>query len=1589
MTETATANPLARFTPATRAWFETAFASPTAAQAEAWAAIGAGQNALVIAPTGSGKTLAAFLHAIDQLFHERELEAASKPSKTATRILYISPTKALGADVQRNLRIPLRGVSAERKRRGDPPVEIAVGMRTGDTPTAERASLVRRPPDILITTPESLYLMLTSRARETLRGVRTVIVDEVHAVAGTKRGSHLALSLERLDALLPVPAQRVGLSATVRPVDQVAQFLGGDRPVTVVNPPSSRRLDLKIVVPVEDMTDIPAGGNQPGDGEQGGRIGSIWPHVEASILDQVLAQRSTIVFANSRGLSEKLTARINELYAERHADGTSLPSLNGANPTVQYASSSGGTEGRTAAASPLIARSHHGSVSKEQRAEIERALKSGELRCVVATSSLELGIDMGLVDLVIQVAAPLSVASALQRVGRAGHQVGGTSSGLIYPRTRRDLIDAAVTVDCMLTGRIEAVDPPRNPLDVLAQQTVAAVAMDSLDVEGWFATVRRAAPFRTLPRSVFDATLDMLAGRYPSDDFAEFRPRLVWNRETGVLTPRPGAQQLAVTSGGTIPDRGMFTVVLPESEERAGSRRVGELDEEMVYESRVNDVITLGATSWRIEQITNDQVVVTPAPGRSARLPFWHGDGVGRPAELGEAIGTFLGALDAGTRGQTDDGEIAPELEARLEASGLDRNAIANMAGLISEQREATGALPTDRMLVIERCRDEVGDWRLILHSPYGRRVHDPWALAIAERIRRRLQIDPSVVASDDGIIARIPDTEGRVPGAELFTFEPDSLRQIVTDAVGGSALFAARFRECAARALLLPRRRPGRRSPLWQQRLRAGQLLQIAQSYPDFPILIETARECLQDVYDLDALDALMRHLNDGAIRIAEVTTEIPSPFAASLLFGYVAEFMYETDAPLAERRASVLSLDSGLLADLLGQVDLGELLDPAVVDRVESELQRLVPDYRVKSAEGVADLLRELGPLSAEDVARRLASEEDNAEAHLAALEGERRVIQVAIAGEQCFASVEDAARLRDALGVTLPAGIPDIFLEPAADPLRDLIARYARTHTPFSTGEVAARFGLGVAVADAALERLRAQGKLLKGNFGVERRLEAQGAPAAGVNPLMRHEWVGDDVFRRLRLRSLQAAREATRPVSREAYARLLLERHGLVAEAAGHAALHGMNQTGGALEGIDGVARVIEQLAGVPLPASVWESQVLRARVHDYVPGILDELIATGAVLWSGHGRLGEEDGLVALHLQELAAETLPAEPGGEPNGGLSPLQRSILDVLADGGAYFVRQLATLAQDGANPSDLQAALWDLAWAGYVTTDTWSPLRALSGARAPYRPRPVHVSRRRRGLRGLPSGERMPLVAPSASRASPFGASTLSDPTLAGRWSLLHREPVNDTARALALVEGLLDRYGVVTRGAAIAEDVPGGFPALQPVFRGMEDAGRVLRGRFVEGLGAAQFAERATIDRLRELAEARPAEPVAVALSAADPANPFGTILPWPTHQSKVRPTRRSGAFVVIVNGRLMLYLAQGGRNLLTYVDADDPAFADAVAAGLVALSAALKREKLLVFTLEMVDDRPIGKTSLTDALRAIGFSRVPKGLSWYG
>lgn len=1543
------ADVLDRFGPATQDWFRGAFSAPTNAQKGAWESVSSGRNALVVAPTGSGKTLSAFLFAIDRVFREKGLAApdaappprakrstpkVAKATPTDTRILYISPLKALGVDVERNLRSPLVGIGQSARRLGIEVPSVTVGVRSGDTSSSDRRKLVTAPPDILITTPESLYLMLTSQAAETLRGVHTVIIDEVHAVAATKRGAHLAVSLERLDALLDAPAQRIGLSATVRPIDEVARFLGGAQPVDIVAPKATKAFDLSVVVPVDDMLNPPPppGSPAPDEAEDGEWFsdrpestevsGSVWPHVEEAIVDRILERRSTIVFANSRRLAERLTGRLNEIYAERQGIDVPEPTV----PAAQMAQA-----GSSAGVSAILAKAHHGSVSKEQRAQVEDELKSGTLRCVVATSSLELGIDMGSVDLVIQVESPPSAASGLQRVGRAGHQVGEVSRAALFPKHRSDVLHTAVVTERMLAGRIEAISVPQNPLDILAQQTVAASALGSIDVEEWFETVKRSAPFRSLPRSAYEATLDLLAGRYPSDEFAELRPRLVWDRDAGTLTGRPGAQRVAVTSGGTIPDRGLFGVFVAGESQNA---RVGELDEEMVYESRVNDVFTLGTTSWRIVEITHDRVNVLPAFGQPGKLPFWHGDGIGRPAELGEALGKFSRDIAAADRGKAEE---------RLRESGLDDNAITNLLAYLAEQREATGSLPTDRTLTVERSRDEVGDWRIILHSPYGMQVHAPWALAVNARIRERLGVEGAAVASDDGIIARVPDAAAEPPGADLFVFEADELEQIVTDEVGGSALFASRFRECAARALLLPRLNPNRRSPLWQQRQRSAQLLEVAKRHPAFPIILETLREVLQDVYDLPALLRLTRQIGERRIRLIEITTSQPSPYARDLLFGYVGAFMYEGDSPLAERRAAALSVDPALLSELLGKVEMRELLDPDVIAQFERDAQRLDPDRRARGVEGVADLLRILGPLDPVEVAARLDTEGDaqaEAAAHLTALVDERRAIRVTIAGVSRVAGIEDAGRLRDALGAALPVGIPNAFLEPLADPLGDLVARFARTHAPFTTDAVAERLGVGVAVARLTLQRLESQGRLSSGFFLPE---------ASGGSRGDETEWCDVEVLRRLRMRSLAAIRGSVEPVPPAAYARFLPV----------------WQHLGRPLEGIDGVLAVIEQLAGVPIPASAWESLILPSRVADYAPALLDELTATGEVVWSGHGTLPGRDGWIALHPAEAAPFTLQ-DPHDADDPSPDSLEARILAALEGGGAYFAAQLKQLV-GAENEQSVNDALWALTWAGRITNDTFAPVRSLlSGGGQSHR-----VARRAPRAR-MYRGATMPR-ATSAPRP----------PSLGGRWSLLPEREPDPAARATASASLLLDRYGVVTRGAVQSEGVPGGFAQVYRILAGFEEAGHCRRGYVIEKLGAAQFAASATVDRLREFAAVADPPPLrAVTLAATDPANPYGAALGWPAIEGVThRPGRKAGGLVVLVDGELTLYLERGGRSALAFTDAEP-----ALHAASRQLAETAKKRRLETLTVEQVNGEFVYGTAVGRALREAGFVESPKGLT---
>ncbi|MCA1832349.1 MAG: DEAD/DEAH box helicase [Actinobacteria bacterium] len=1400
---------LERFSEPARSWFSAAFAAPTAAQEGAWDAVTSGEHALVVAPTGSGKTLAAFLWSIDRLL----TTPTPENKKERLRVLYVSPLKALAVDIERNLRSPLTGIRAQAARLGQSLTDVVVGMRTGDTPAEERRRFATSPPDVLITTPESLFLLLTSQARDALRFIDTVIIDEVHAVAGSKRGSHLALSLERLDELLARPAQRIGLSATVRPVEDVARFLAGGRPVRIVQPPSPKEFDLRVEVPVEDMGAL---------GEESGNISSgpvmaslerksIWPAVEARLTELIKQHRSTIVFANSRRLAERLCASINEEAGEP------------------------------------IARAHHGSVSREQRVQIEEDLKAGRLPCVVATSSLELGIDMGAVDLVLQVEAPTSVASGLQRIGRAGHQVGAVSRGVIFPKFRGDLVECAVVVERMKTGAIEAIGVPRNALDVLAQQIVAMVAMDEWNVDALEKLLHRAAPYEQLPRSALENVLDMLSGRYPSDEFAELRPRLTWDRIDGKLSARPGAQRLAVTSGGTIPDRGLYGVFM--AGERAS--RVGELDEEMVYESRVGDVFVLGATSWRIEDITRDRVIVTPAPGVPGHMPFWHGDALGRPVELGKALGEFVRTV----------AELsAARAASRLASAGLDDYAVQNLLTYLDEQKQATGALPDDRTIVVERFRDELGDWRICVHSPFGARVHAPWAQAIESRVRERFGVEVQTMHTDDGIVVRLPEAD-EAPPASSIMFDSDEIEDIVVSHVGGSALFASRFRECAARALLLPKRRPDGRTPLWQQRQRSATLLQVASKHNSFPIVLETLRECLQDVFDLPGLRDLMAAIERREIRIVEVDTPAPSPFASSLQFGYVGAFMYEGDAPLAERRAQVLSLDRTLLAELLGSAELRELIDADTLTQLELELQRLTPERAARTTDELHDALRTLGDLSTSEACARTTNPQQ-ARRWLRDLESARRALIVRVAGEERWIAAEDAARFRDALGTALPQGLPDAFLEPVGDPLGDLVARFARTHGPFHSAEVAVRLGLGAGVVEGALRDLSKDGRIVAGEFR---------PGAAG------HEWTDADVLRTIRRRSVAVFRKEAEPVPEDVFARFLPAWQDVAKPRAAS---------------LDALLHTIEQLQGALLPASTLESQVLPARLRDYSPALLDQLCTSGEVVWSGAGALGADDGWIALALADHARELLPVLIAGD----LSDAAAKILAALETRGAMFFRQIVD-AIGSESDTDVLHGLWELVWTGHVTNDTLAPLRAMMTG---------GLAMRRTRRRGPPLPSR------------------LGPPAATGRWSLTPPREPDATRRLHATAQQLLNRYGVVTRGVVVAERIPGGFAAIYGMLKAMEDAGRCRRGYFVEGLGGAQFADAGAVERLRSFAHVAGGDPLV--LSATDPANPFGAALAWPDRDNdgtRHRAARKAGASVALAGGSLALYIEKGGKSLLSF------------------------------------------------------------------
>jgi ATP-dependent Lhr-like helicase len=1455
------------FSPAVREWFSASFEAPTPAQTKGWPAISEGDHTLILAPTGSGKTLAAFLWALDRLASE-----PVPPPDERCRVLYISPLRALAVDVEKNLRAPLAGIDLAAERLGEELHAPTVAMRTGDTSAQERRQIARRPPDILITTPESLYLMLTSQAREILRSVRWVIVDEIHAMAATKRGAHLALSLERLEAIARTPPQRIGLSATQRPLDEIARFLGGftpegPRPVTIVDAGHRKPMEIEVVVPVEDMSQLGQLTDEirSGPASAGPARTSIWPSIHPELLELIRAHTSTLVFVNARRMAERLAAHLNELAGEE------------------------------------LVRAHHGSIAREQRLEIEDRLKRGTLKGLVATSSLELGIDMGAVDLVIQVESPGSVARGLQRIGRAGHRVGEPSRGKVFPKYRGDLLEATVVVKRMLEGAIEETRYPRNPLDVLAQQVVAMCAMDGWTVEDLAGLVRRAANFAELSDDVLRAVLDLLSGKYPSDAFAELRPRLVWDRRRDTLRAREGAGRVAIANAGTIPDRGLYGVFT------ADGRRVGELDEEMVYESRRGEVFLLGASSWRIEDITHDRVLVVPAPGEPGKMPFWKGDKPGRPLELGRALGAVTRELAA-----------LPERRAisvLRKDFGLDELAARNLGMFLGEEREATGTVPDDRTIVVERFRDDLGDWRVCLLSPFGARVHVPWALAIEARLAERMGTDVQVLWSDDGIVIRLPESEDRIPLEDL-RFEPEEIEELVVRQLPTSALFASVFREAAARALLLPRRRPGTRTPLWQQRQRGADLLQVAVGYPDFPILLEATRECLRDVFDLPGLKQVLAGIRSRRTRLVAVDTDRASPFAQSLLFRWIAVYMYEGDAPPAERRAAALSLDRDLLRELLGSEDLRELVDPGALADLELELQALAEGRRARNADDLHDLLRRLGDLTPDEIAAR---SDGDPSPWLERLEREHGAIRVRVAGEERLAAVEDAGRLRDALGVSLPRGVPAAFAEPTAEPLEGLVWRYARTHGPFHEVAVADRLGAPLERVHEALAALESSGRVVRGEFrpgGMER------------------EWCEVDVLRALRRRSLAALRREVEPVSAPAMARFLPAWQGLLRPRSGP----------------DALADAIEQLQGAAIPASILETDVLPARVQGYRPADLDALCASGDVVWVGAGGLGADDGRVALAFRGAVRALAPVAATDAPD---TELHRAIRDHLADRGASFWPDLVAACGTGDERVVLRA-LWELVWSGEVTNDTLAPMRAALG-------------RRVRTTRGKPR--------PGALRRT-------GPPAGAGRWSLVAPllEPApSPTEAAHARAMQLLDRHGVLTREAVLAEGVPGGFAGVYGVLRALEESGKVRRGYFVDGLGAAQFALPGAVDRLRDVREPDPhAEPVT--LAAADPAQPYGAALPWP--ETGGRPSRAAGAYVVLAAGEPAVFLERGGRTLLTFPAAETVAWPDA-------LAALAKDGRVRKIELSRIDGVPAHESAQAERLRAAGFLDAYRGLTLRG
>ncbi len=1437
------ADALREFHPVVRAWFRNTFAEPTPPQVLGWPSIAAGRNTLILAPTGSGKTLAAFLWAINHLFEQHLSE--SLPS--GTRILYVSPLKALNNDIQRNLQAPLEGIEEESRHRGLQVPLIRTAVRTGDTPQSERAAMVRRPPDILITTPESLYLMLTSRrTRSIFSTVQYVIIDEIHSVCGNKRGVHLSLSLERLARLADQEAVRIGLSATQKPLERIAAFLGGGewkgkrispRPVTIVDAGRKKKMDLRVGSPVADFSLV----SQEG----------VWPLILTDLLEQIRKHTTTLVFVNNRRLAERVAAKLNEMVGDPDA-----PASTGlfAVPRGGY---SGGEQRETTAdgVPPFLVQAYHGSMSQSARARMEKDLKSGRLRALIATSALELGIDIGSIDLVIQLQSPKGVARGLQRVGRSGHLVSATSKGRIYPTHREDLVEATVVARAMMEHEVEETTIPENCLDVLAQQIVAMVAVEEWDGDELFTFVRQSFCYRSLSQKLFTGVLQMLTGRYAREDFPQLRPRISWDRVNNRLLPLPGSSRLAVTGGGTITDRGNFGVYLED-----GKTKVGEVDEEFVYETRVGDTFILGSSVWKVASMDANRLSVNAAPGQPARMPFWRGEGIGRSVELGSSVGAFRREL----AGRLNRDDCLSWLQHEYP---IDSRSAWNLLEYFRKQRNVAGVVPHDRLILVEGFRDEIGDPRIVVHSAFGRRVNGLFGLVLARLLHEETGVEPQTYANDNGVLLRCPDIDS-LPLDLVRRLSPETAEELVMEELTSSPLFAGQFRQNAVRALLIPRFSPGKRTPLWLQRLRAGDLLQVSRRYDDCPIVIETVRETLHDILDYGKFISLLRDMQNGNIGIQTALTEVPSPFAASLLFSFISVYMYEWDQPSTDRFSQYLSINRELLSEVVDLNALPGLIRPEAIRDVERKLQHEADGARARSPEELMEILLRIGDLTEEEVAARC---EGDSASMIRTLSNDGRAEQIQFPDGPRWIAGEDR----------------DLYQEyRTRGHLPRIVGRYIQHHGPITAGELAVRYGVERDDVERAAETLRDDRFFVRGQY---RPRELPG----GDQP----QWAYKPNIERIHRQTLTILRREIQPCSFQEFTRFLHHWQNLVAAPR--------------LRGADGLRICLDQFQGLSLPSEIWARDVIRGRVEGMDLTHLDRITSGGDIVWAGTGpgkmmAFSRGAGNVFLRRDDDAEES-----------GLGEAARRILEHLERHGASFLADI----RDGVRVTlqALNRGLSELFWKGYITNDLFTEIMSL---RKPTRTRtepplePIQIVSPHRN----PHRARLVQTVRKAIQQTPGWN---------GRWSLLRspavlgdKVPLED--RAAAQASQVLHRYGILARELYRREDLfP--WPVVAAELQRMEMRGEIRRGYFVDGLSGMQYALPSALETLRRLNSQPGEKDHRFLLSACDPANPYGPgIEPPATDPSRANPRvlRQPSHHLVFEDGEPLLYIEQYGSRIWT-------------------------------------------------------------------